>query len=167
MIICFLLLPLPLLSSRRCCVALHPFRAVVPWNQPSAPAASFGPGQSYASLLEHREPVCPPRLVLHPPSPPFLQHWGWKLPVDYRGWIVVLTQKSSCVKTDKSCLAPVLFTFLQLQVKQNKFEDIFCIKTQENEDICFCKWIFHRISMYLHQGRKLDVYILLCMDESE
>lgn len=149
------------LSSRRCCVALHPFGTVFPGNQPSAPAASFGPGQSYASLLEHWEPVCPPRLVLHPPSPPFPQHWGWKLPVDYRGWIVVLNQKSSRVKTDKSGSSPVLLTFLQLQVII-----VMLRKDPRKQRYLFLQVNLSQILGVFSPGGK-NVYILLHMDESE
>lgn len=96
---------LPLLFSRRCSVALHPFSSMFLCSRPAAPAATLLSGQSCptlhqsprhpsspAALLEHREPVCPPCAVLHVSSPPPPKHWGRNLPVDCRDRVVDLSQ---------------------------------------------------------------------------
>lgn len=99
----YFLFRLPLLFSRRCCVALHPFSSVFLFSRLSTPAAALVSGQSChslhrspcypsspASLLEHREPVCPPNTVLHASSPASPQHWGRNVPVDCRDRIVIV-----------------------------------------------------------------------------
>lgn len=78
-----MLSPLALL----CCsgggrAALHPFFSMFFRRRPSTAAAPFHSRQRCAPLLEHREPVCPPRTLL--PSPPSPQQRGCNLPVDCR-----------------------------------------------------------------------------------